>query len=236
MEGLIAQVSQSAIPNLFAAVLILGIAYVVGRTLANIVTNVLSGLGVNTLPARLGFPALATQGTRTPAAIGGTLVLAALMTFAGIEALHVLGFAQLAALLTQLTVLAGQIALGVVIVGVGLVLANVAARAVLASGVAQAPVLALVVRIAVLALIGAMGLRQMGLANEIINLAFGLLLGAIAVATALAFGLGGRESAGRIVEGWRQSLGATSEPLSNLANAVGAPITIVRERQPATGD
>jgi hypothetical protein len=46
-------------------------------------------------------------------------------------------------------------------------------------------------------LAGAMALRQMGLANEIINLTFGLLLGAIAVAVAIAFGLGGRDIAAR---------------------------------------
>jgi hypothetical protein len=58
----------------------------------------------------------------------------------------------------------------------------------------------------ILVLPGAMALRRMGLANEIINLAFGLLLGAIAVAVALAFGLGGRELAGHQLEEWRQSV------------------------------
>jgi hypothetical protein len=42
-----------------------------------------------------------------------------------------------------------------------------------------------------------MALRQMGVASDIINLAFGLLLGAIAVAVALAVGLGGRDIAAR---------------------------------------
>jgi hypothetical protein len=51
-----------------------------------------------------------------------------------------------------------------------------------------------------------MALREMGLANEIVNLAFGLLLGAIAVAVALAFGLGGRDIAGRELESWLESL------------------------------
>jgi hypothetical protein len=46
----------------------------------------------------------------------------------------------------------------------------------------------------------------MGIADEIINLAFGLLLGAIAVAVALAFGLGGREAASREIENWRESI------------------------------
>jgi ABC-type Fe3+ transport system permease subunit len=51
-----------------------------------------------------------------------------------------------------------------------------------------------------------MALRQMGLANEIINIAFGVLLGAIAVAVALAFGLGARDVAGRAVERWVSKL------------------------------
>jgi hypothetical protein len=50
-----------------------------------------------------------------------------------------------------------------------------------------------------------MALREMGLANEIINLAFGLLLGGIALAAALAFGLGGREVAGRELKDWVDS-------------------------------
>jgi hypothetical protein len=75
-----------------------------------------------------------------------------------------------------------------------------------ASGVAQSGLLAVAARVSILVLAGAMALRQMGLANEIINLAFGLLLGAIAVAMALAFGLGGRELAARELEEWRQSV------------------------------
>jgi hypothetical protein len=61
----------------------------------------------------------------------------------------------------------------------------------------QMKILAQAARISILAFAGAMALRQMGLANEIITLAFGLLLGAIAVAVALSFGLGGKEIAAR---------------------------------------
>jgi hypothetical protein len=50
-----------------------------------------------------------------------------------------------------------------------------------------------------------MGLRAMGIADDIVNLAFGLTLGAIAVAVALSFGLGGREAAGRQMEHWLAS-------------------------------
>jgi len=70
----------------------------------------------------------------------------------------------------------------------------------------QAKMLAHAARISILVFAGAMALRQMGLANEIINLAFGLLLGAMAVAVALAFGLGGREIAAREIEKWLESM------------------------------
>jgi hypothetical protein len=100
----------------------------------------------------------------------------------------------------------GQVILGLVIFGIGLYLANLAAKTVEASGVTQAGLLAVAARIAILVLAGAMALREMGLANEIVNLAFGLLLGAIAVAVALAFGLGGRDIAARELEGWLESI------------------------------
>ena len=52
----------------------------------------------------------------------------------------------------------------------------------------------------------AMGLKYMGIADSIVNLAFGLTLGAVAVAVALSFGLGGREAAGRLMEHWFSKL------------------------------
>ena len=51
-----------------------------------------------------------------------------------------------------------------------------------------------------------MSLQQMGLANEIISLAFGLLLGAVAVAGAIAFGIGGRDIAARKLNEWTKSI------------------------------
>jgi len=43
----------------------------------------------------------------------------------------------------------------------------------------------------------------MGLADQIVMMAFGLILGAAAVATAIAFGLGGRDFAARILAQWQ---------------------------------
>ena len=48
-------------------------------------------------------------------------------------------------------------------------------------------------------LVLAMGLKAMGIADSIVNLAFGLTLGAVAVAFALSFGLGGQEAVARLL-------------------------------------
>jgi hypothetical protein len=51
-----------------------------------------------------------------------------------------------------------------------------------------------------------MALQQIGVAPTIVNLAFGVLLGSVAVAAAVAFGLGGREVAAEQLREWLQML------------------------------
>ncbi len=70
----------------------------------------------------------------------------------------------------------------------------------------HAGLLALIARIGTLLLVGAIALRQMGLANEIIVLAFGLILGTLAIAVAIAIGVGGRAVAARELEEWIDSI------------------------------
>ena len=196
----------SALPAIFAAVLIVAIAYAIGRVVAEMVTNLLAAVGFNAVLANLGLGREPLPGERTPAEIAGHLVLVGILLFAAIEAVRELGFNVLADLIARFTVFVGQVVLGLIIFGIGLFLANLAASTVRTSGAAQAGLLALATRVSIIVLAGAMALRQMGLADDIINLAFGLLLGSIAVAVALAFGLGAREIAARELGEWVQSI------------------------------
>ena len=200
----------AALPALFAASLILIIAYIVGRIVRGLTANLLTGVGFNAVLTNLGLRAQAAQGERTPSEVVGNLVLVAIMLFATIEAVRELGFDVLANLIARLTVFAGEIILGLVIFGIGLFLANLASRTILTGSAAQSWLLALAARVSIIVLAAAMALRQMGLASDIINLAFGLLLGSVAVAVAIAFGLGAREIAGRELSDWIQSLRSRS--------------------------
>jgi hypothetical protein len=196
-----------ALPNIFAAALLLIITYVIARLVAALVTTLLSGVGFDTILIRIG---LAKEkpgvGQRTPSEAVGYLVLVVIMLFASIEAAALVGFAELATLLTGLTVFLWRVVLGLVIFGIGLWLGNLAGSAIEAGQSANAKLLALVARVAIWVLAGAMALSQLGLGSEIVNLAFGLTFGAVAIAAALAFGLGGRELAGRELEKWRGTL------------------------------
>jgi len=202
----------NALPAIFGAALILVIAYILGKVVGELVANLLGALGFNQILVRLGLgkePAEGkepVEGQRTPSEIVGYLAFVAIMLFALIEASQILNFTLLADLIAGFTIFAGQVVLGLIIFAIGIFLANLASNAIVSSGMSEAKILALAARVAILVFAGAMALLEMGVANDIINLAFGLLLGAIAIAVALAFGLGGREAAAREIEKWRNSM------------------------------
>ena len=195
-----------AVPNIFAAALVIAIAFVVGRLVAGLVERLLAGVGFDYVLERLGISSNQAVGAWTPSRIVGTLVVVAVMLFALIEGSSLLGFEELAGLIAQFTVFGAQVLFGLVIFAIGLYLANLAARAVSGSGVGNATLLAIVTRSSILVLAGAMALLQMGIANEVILLAVGVIGGAVAVAAAIAFGFGGRDTARRLVEEWTENL------------------------------
>jgi hypothetical protein len=223
-----------ALPNIFGALLLVGIAFFVGRLVGRFVADILASLGFDNFFTWLGLyrprpisgtpPPTPTTPTgpegvegekrriadeitsTTPSQVVGSLVTIAIILFAVMEAANLLGFEFLATLVAQFIVAAGQVLLGLLVFGIGMYLASLADRLIRGTGSSQANVLAPAARIAIIIFSGALALRQMGIAEDIVNLAFGLLLGAVAVAAALAFGLGGREVAQRQLERWRQDL------------------------------
>ncbi|MCL4184836.1 MAG: mechanosensitive ion channel [Burkholderiaceae bacterium] len=194
----------AALPALVAAVLILGVTWYVARFVAGLVSGLLEGAGVDRLGERLGLqPALGTLGLSR---LVGRLLLFFAMLLAVAEAANRLNFVQLSDLVGSFIVFGGDVLLGIVILLVGLWLANLLGSAIGRSEHQEAPWLGGLVRALIIGLVLAMGLRAMGIADSIVNLAFGLTLGAVAVAVALSFGLGGREAAGRLMEHWFSKL------------------------------
>ncbi|HEB78180.1 MAG TPA: hypothetical protein ENI90_06620 [Methylothermaceae bacterium] len=197
----------TVIPNLIAAALILGIAWFIAKLVSGLVVNILSGIGFDRLPQKLGLPWRAEEGGVTPSVVAGRLVTFFILLFAFVEAANRLGLTQISDLVSYLIGFGARILLGSIILIAGFWLANLAHAAIRrASPEGRPNPLAQVARVAIMLVVTAMGLREMGIAEDIVNAAFVLTLGAIAVAFALAFGLGAREAAGEVAKRWVEKL------------------------------
>jgi hypothetical protein len=204
----------NALPSIFTAVGILIVAYFLGRFIADLVTSVLTSIGFNNIFTILGLPSPTTPvttteepttPTRTPSEIAGIVALVGILLFATLAAVDILKIPALTALVQSIVVVLGRILSGLVVFAIGLFLANLAFNIISSSGNSQAKILAQTARISIIALVSAMALQQIGVAPDIVKLAFGLLFGAIAVAIAIAFGLGGRDIAQQQVREWLDS-------------------------------
>lgn len=184
----------NAIPTFIGAVLVLVIAYFIARLVTQLVVDLLSGIGFDAWPGKLGIN---YTGTRTPSQLVGYLLLVGIMLLAAVAAADMLNSEAVSLILATMVDFFFRVVLALVIIAFGLYFANLAQTIVANASGANGRIWGIAARAAILILAIAMALRQLGLADDIVNLAFGLILGAIAVAAALAFGLGGREMAGQ---------------------------------------
>lgn len=221
---------MTRIPQILTAGLIVALFYFIGRFVADLVSNILTSIGFNNITSLLGIPTLSrpvqpipVQPTdelgmginaprteallpgRTPSEIAGIVTMVGIILFGIVTATEVLGLPALTALMNGILAVSARVLVGIVIFAVGLYLANLAFQLITLSGSRQANLLGQTARICILAFVAAMSLQQMGIASSIVNLAFGLLLGAVAVAVALAFGLGGRDIAAERIRGFLNS-------------------------------
>ncbi|MGK7922336.1 MAG: mechanosensitive ion channel [Trichodesmium sp.] len=205
------------VPKIFAAGVILVIAYFVGQFVKDLVTNLLTSIGFNNLFQLLGLssappssPSSDPNATliqepnnqRTPSEIAGFVAFVGIILFATVSATQIMELEALTLIVNVVIYIAGRVLYGLVVLAIGLYLANLAYNLITSSGNSQARLLGQLARIGIIVLVSAMALQQMGIAPSIVNLAFGLFMGAMAVAIALAFGLGGRDIASSQISEW----------------------------------
>jgi len=187
----------AAIPNIIAAAIILTLFFIGGKFVVNIVTDLLKNLGVDDMPQKLGISSMIGEGTSLSKLMGNIAFF--FLMFAGvISAAEKLEMATISNILNDIFLLTGKIFLGMIIMALGSFIADKAADTLAKSE--DNSWLSAVARFAILGIFVAIALSTMGIGQNIVNLAFGLTLGAVAVAFALSFGLGGREAAGKHME------------------------------------
>jgi len=192
---------MSAIPNIIGAAIILLVTWFVAKFVVSILGGILDGMNIDAVPEKLGIQNLFSA-TFTPTKLIGNGVMFFAMLTGLTAAVDRLNIDIISDIMARILQFGGGILVGGVILVIGNFLSVLAHNAVSRSN----PALGNIARFAILGLVTAMGLRAMGLADNIVNLAFGLTLGAVAVAVALAFGFGGRDAAKTVADSWAKKI------------------------------
>jgi hypothetical protein len=186
----------SAIPKVILATLILVLFVVGGRFLSELVKDVLHSMNLNDVFKKIGLDAI--FGSTNIVSLICNLVYFFIVLFGLTTAVEKLEFSYLSEILYTITTYSGKVLFGLILLMVGNGLAKIAADNFIKKGENQ--FMASIIKIAIVAIFLAIGLRSMGIADDIINLAFGISLGTVALTIILSFGLGGRAAAGKQME------------------------------------
>jgi hypothetical protein len=187
-----------SIPNVLGALILLAIGFFIGKLAKQAIEQLLPSMGFDRSVSALGISA----DGGTPSRTVGTVVMVAILIFFAIKAAELLQSPIIAAMLAQILELGSRVLFGAVIILGGVAIARIVSN--LVSGAGTEGWLPTILRWSIIALAVAMGLRFMGLANEIVIIAFASIIGSAAIACALAFGLGGRPTAHKLLERWTE--------------------------------
>ncbi len=189
---------MAAVPNIIGAGIILLVAYLVTKFVISMLSGLLQGMQVNDLPEKMGMTGIFTESFTLIKLIGVSIMFFAMLS-ASTAAINVLGIEVISSIFAKVIEFGGGLLIGSVILVIGNFLSMLAFNK-LSSGSGSG--IANIARYAILGLVLAMGLKAMGLADHIVNMAFGFTIGSIAVAMAIAFGLGGKDAAKDIANSW----------------------------------
>lgn len=192
----------AAVPNIVGAGIILLVTYFVAKFVVYMLSGLLDGMHIDELPAKLGIKGLFTP-TFTPTKLVGGAVMFFSMLTASTAAVNTLGIEVISSIFGRVLEFGGGLLIGAVILVIGNFLGTFAHDKLKKSG---SNALANIARIAILGLVLAMGLKAMGLADNIVTMAFGFTIGSVAMAAALAFGLGGRDAAKTVADNWAKKI------------------------------
>jgi hypothetical protein len=198
------ELSRHVLP-LLGALVIVFVGYLLAALIERVTIRVLRRIRLNTMLERGGvMEAVERTGSHVdPARVAANLVFWFVMFAVLLVAANALG-ESLSGVFTELVGYIPSIIGAIVIVMIGNVLGAFVSGLISASvgRSAGGPTLARVARASVIMLAVFMALQELGVATQIVTTAFAILFGAVALALALAFGLGNRDLAGEITRAW----------------------------------
>src|SRR5215208_1577340 len=216
----------AAIPKVVGFVVILIIGWLIASALAKVVAAVLRAVKFNDLAQRAGLTGFVQQmGLKTDAA-GFVAMIAKwfVRLIVLVSAFDALGLPAVSQVLQQLLLWLPNLVVALIALVIGGLAANALARLVRGgaaeAGLGNPDLLSNIARIAVWAFAIVVAVNQIGIATTLINTLFMATVGAVALALGLAFGLGGRDTAGQLVRDWYERSQNAGPKLADAAQAV----------------
>ena len=190
----------SYIPQLIGAIIILIVGYIVAKILQAVVSRVLKAVGFDGWMERGGIKQFLdrAQTRETPATVLGTLVFWFVFIIALVMATDALGIRQVSAVLSQLIAYIPSVIAAVLILILAALLANFLAGIV--RGATGSDLLSNIARYAIIVYAAFAAITELGIAVQLTAPTFLIILGAVALAAAIAFGFGAQGVARDIVE------------------------------------
>lgn len=214
----------SFLPALIGAILILVIGWFLADAVGRLVTTLLRRLGFEAAAERAGisrFIVLTGAHEASAARIFGELVkwfVRLIFIELAAQALHL---EAVTTLINQIVLFIPNLAVALLILMVGVIIANFAGAIVRGSagemGIGSPNLMAGLARWAIIALAAIMAMHQIGIAQTIVDTFFMAFVGAIALAVGLSFGLGGREVAAQVWSNWYKTSRAAAKRLESAA-------------------
>ena len=215
----------SALPRVLGFVVILIVGWFVAGLIASAVASLLRAVHFNDLADRAGITGFVqNMGVDTDAAgFLGDLVRWFVRLIALVVAFDALGLPAVSQVLQQFLLWLPNLVVALVILVIaGLAanaLANLVRGATSQAGFSNPDLLATIGRVAVWSFGIVVAVNQIGIAETLVNTLFMGLVGALALELGLAFGIGGRETAGEIVQGWYRQGKAAAPKMERAADA-----------------
>jgi len=198
----------SGIPKIIAFLIILIIGWLIAGAIGKAVAALLRAVKFNDLAQRSGLTDFVrNMGVQTDAAgVLATLTKWFVRLIVLITAFDALGLPAVSQVLEQLLLWLPNLVVALVVLVIGGLVAGAMAGLVRGAsaeaGLGNPELLATIARGAVWAFAIVIAVNQIGVAATLVNTLFMAVVGALALALGLAFGLGGRETAARIVSDW----------------------------------
>lgn len=220
----------SFIPALIGAIVVLVIGWLIAGMVGRLVTTLLEKIGFESAAQRTGISGFVSRtGVRDARAsrVVGELIkwfIRLIFLEAAAEAVHLTAVTQV---LNSIVLFIPNLIVAVLVLMLGTLIARFVGDLVRGSasqmGFANPNLLATVTRFAIIAFALIVAVSQIGVAATIVNTLFMAVVGAVALAVGLAFGLGGRDTAARMWQQWYQRGQEMAPRLEEAAQTAAEP-------------